>query len=352
MARFKAIIPGATGVVGKRLTEYLAARPEWEVIGVARRLPADAARGVHYIAADLTDADSSRGALASVSGITHVLYAARFDHDTRQPEPVEQNTRMLRNVVETVLDGQNALQHVHLVQGTKYYGSQLGPFKTPAREDDPRVAHANFYYDQEDYIIAHQRGSAWSWSASRPHGILDHDPRIARSLAKVIAVYAVIAKAQGAPLCFPGTPENFGAIYQCTDATLLAEAITWMATDPRCANQAFNITNGDFIRWKNLWPRIAAFFDMPAGPVRPIRLATEMADKAAQWRRIVERHGLATTRYEDLALWPYGDFVFTPHWDIMSATTKARLYGFHACRDTEMVFLDLFRSLRQARVIP
>ena len=31
-----------------------------------------------------------------------------------------------------------ALRRVVLVTGTKYYGSHLGPFKTPARESDPR----------------------------------------------------------------------------------------------------------------------------------------------------------------------------------------------------------------------
>lgn len=28
---------------------------------------------------------------------------------------------------------------VHLVQGSKYYGSELGPHKTPAKESDPRI---------------------------------------------------------------------------------------------------------------------------------------------------------------------------------------------------------------------
>jgi nucleoside-diphosphate-sugar epimerase len=352
MSRYKALIPGATGVVGQRLAEYLAADTDWEVVGIARRPPPGAAPGIGYLAADITDAEACRAALAPVSGVTHVLYAARHDFDTRQPEPVEANTQMLRNVLETVLAGDSALQHVHLVQGTKYYGSQLGPFKTPAREDDPRVPQESFYYDQEDYVIARQRAAAWTWSASRPHGILDSDPRIARGLAKVIAVYAVISKALGEPLCFPGTPENFDALYQCTDATLLAQAIAWMSTDAGCANQAFNITNGDYIRWRNLWPKIADFFEMEPGPVRTIRMAEAMADKAPVWREIVERHGLEPTPYEDLALWPYGDFVFTPGWDIMSATTKARLYGFDACLDTEDVFLGLFQALRDDRVIP
>ncbi len=61
---------------------------------------------------------------------------------------------------------------------------------------------------------------------------------------------------------------------------------------PACANQAYNVTNGDFIRWENLWPRFAEYFGMQAGPVKTVRLAQAMADKAPVWERIVARHGL------------------------------------------------------------
>ena len=35
-----------------------------------------------------------------------------------------------------------------------------------------------------------------------------------------------------------------------TDATSSRAATVWAATDPRCANQAFNIANGDLFRWE------------------------------------------------------------------------------------------------------
>jgi hypothetical protein len=44
----------------------------------------------------------------------------------------------------------------------------FGPFKTPARETDPRHLPPNFYYDQEDFLISQSRGKTWSWSALRP----------------------------------------------------------------------------------------------------------------------------------------------------------------------------------------
>jgi len=352
MARYKAVIPGATGMVGRRLAEHLAATGDWEVIGLARRPPAAAPDGIRHIAVDLTDAGACRDALSALKGVTHILYCARYDHDTRQPEPVDTNTAMLRHVVEAVETGDNALRHIHIVEGTKWYGSNLGPFKTPAREDDPRSLKGNFYYEQEDYLIGRQPEAGWSWSASRPHGILDHGLGIARNMTMVIGVYAAICREMGLPLCFPGTPENYRAVYQCTGATQLARAVAWMSTDPTCANQAFNINNGDYIRWCNLWPRLADYFGMAIGPVRTVKLADVMADKASVWQRIAERHDLRPTPYAQLALWPYGDFLFTPHWDIMSSTTKARQFGFNDVVDTEAYFIELLEVYRTARVLP
>jgi hypothetical protein len=66
--------------------------------------------------------------------------------------------------------------------------------------------------------------------------------------------------------------ETYTALYQCTDAALLARAVEWMATDPKCANQTLNITNGDLIRWQNVWPKFANFFGMELAPPRHINL--------------------------------------------------------------------------------
>jgi hypothetical protein len=103
------------------------------------------------------------------------------------------------------------------------------------------------------------------------------------NLTLAIAVYANICKALGLPLSFPGKPGAYTALYQCTDAALLAKAVGWMATDPKCANQAFNITNSDLIRWQNLWPKFAKFFGMELAPPRHINLARSLpATKATR----------------------------------------------------------------------
>ena len=67
---------------------------------------------------------------------------------------------------------------------------------------------------------------------------------------------------------------------------------------------------------------------------------------------IVARHALRPVAYKDTALWSYGDFVFTPGYDIMSDTLKLRQAGFDRCVDTEKMFIELFERLRAARVLP
>jgi hypothetical protein len=125
-----------------------------------------------------------------------------------------------------------------------------------------------------------------------------------------------------------------------------------MATEPRCANEPFNITNGDLIRWENFWPKLAAYFGMEVGPRQHIRLSEMMADKAPVWDRIVAEHDLQRIPYDQIVSWPYGDFVFGAGLDIISSMTKARRYGFHEVVDTEEMFFRIFDELRANKVIP
>ena len=172
------------------------------------------------------------------------------------------------------------------------------------------------------------------------------------NLVSVLGIYGSLLRELGQPFCFPGSLRCFESLFQVADAGLLARAAIWISITDSCANQAFNITNGDFIRWESLWPRFAGFFGLPVGPVKTVKLAQTMADKAPVWERIVEKYGLKPVPYAQIALWPYADFVFTPGYDIMSDTLKLRQTGFNNCLDTEKMFLDLFKKLRAAKVVP
>jgi nucleoside-diphosphate-sugar epimerase len=343
-----ALVTGATGVVGRNLIRHLNELAGWEVIGVSRRKPD--ARCTH-VAADLLDRADCDAKLGGLAQVTHLFHAAYAERPTLA-ELCEPNRAMLANALEAIEPAASGLQHVHIMQGTKYYGSHLGPFKTPAKESDARHLPPNFYYDLQDYVVGRQQGKAWSWSAARPHAVIGFALGNPMNLSTVIAVYASICKELGVPLAFPGAKDAYSALYQCTDAELLARAMVWMATSPACANEAFNITNGDLIRWENAWPRFAQAFGIEPGAPRRISLAQTMADKAPLWQAIVEKHRLKPYRYAEIVSWRYGDFVFATDYDVISDMGKARRYGFCESLDTERRFLEIFESYRRERIIP
>src|SRR3954462_10187488 len=111
MGRFRAVVAGASGVVGRRLAEHLITR-DWDVIGLSRRLPDGAS--FPTLSVDLTDAADCLQKLAGVSDVTHILYAGRYTHDG-SPEPIEINTAMLANLVDVVEPRNKGLQHIHMV---------------------------------------------------------------------------------------------------------------------------------------------------------------------------------------------------------------------------------------------
>jgi nucleoside-diphosphate-sugar epimerase len=350
MTKRKALIAGATGVVGRNLLRHLLRTGEWEIVAVSRRKP-DVEGAYTHVGVDLMNAAECKGKLGHLSDVTHIFFAALAANREIAQAAID-NLALLRNLVEAVEPVAGGLEHIHAMHGTKWYGMHLGPFKTPAREDDPRHLPPNFYYDQWDYLVERQKGKRWSYSSARPHAISGFAVGNHSNLTMVIAIYAAICKELGLPLCHPGTPGNYTALYQCTDTGLLARAMVWMATTPNCANQAFNITNGDLIRWEHSWPRIARYFGMEMGPRRNISLVKFMADKGPVWDRIVARHGLRPFAYKDIVSWAYGDFVFTPEYDVISSTSKARRYGFHECVDTDEMFVRLWNEMRADRIIP
>jgi nucleoside-diphosphate-sugar epimerase len=345
-----AVIAGATGAVALRLVEHLDASG-WEVVGLCRR-PALAHGRVRYLGVDLLDGPAVAQALQGVPKATHVFYSARAKFGEGGVESVDENVAMLRNVLDAAEASCPGLAHVHLVEGGKWYGLHLGAYPTPAKEDDERHIPPNFYYDQEDLLRSRQAGKRWSWSASRPNVICDFAPGRARNIISIVGAYAAICRELGVRLDFPGHQDQFRSLTEVTDAGLLARGLAFMATEPACRNQAFNITNGDVFRWQRLWPRIADAFKMAPGVVRTITLADWMREADKVWQRIVEKHGLQPSRLDDIAQWTFADWLFRQTYDIVSSTTKLRRAGFHEAIDTEEMFLDQLARYREARILP
>ncbi|MNS85346.1 hypothetical protein D3C72_1192080 [compost metagenome] len=209
-----------------------------------------------------------------------------------------------------------------------------------------------FNIDQQQFLEQQQENKNWTWSALRPSvvgGVALGNPM---NLAVAIAVYATMSKELGIPLRFPGKLGAYNSLLEMTDAGLLAKATVWAATDPACANQVFNITNGDLFRWSELWPKIATYFELDVAPPLPMSLVTIMSDKENLWNKLINKYTLANTPYKDVSSWTFSDFVFSWDYDVFADSSKARRFGFHEYIDTEEMFVSLFNELRSRKIIP
>jgi nucleoside-diphosphate-sugar epimerase len=350
VAHRHALIAGATGIVGTRVAERLQGNG-WDVTGLCRR-PPESKLPYRLVPVDLTDAADCRAKLAPLRTVTHLFYAARYDHPEGTSESVDVNAAMLANLIDALEPVARGLQHVHLVHGTKYYGHMLGPLKLPLTEESPRASSENFYFAHEDFVREASRGKSWAYSTSRPHTFCDPDPAEPRNAALLIAVYASLARALDLPLDFPGSERSFHARTQFTFVPMLARAIEWMAGEPRCANQSYNITNGDSPRWSELWPRFAAYFGVEAGGPTRTRLEDHVAGRDGVWQKLVRERGLAPGPLSERVLWPYADYLFAPEWDIISSNAKARRDGYGETVDSAEMFAGLFDRFRDEKIIP
>ena len=105
------------------------------MVGIGRRASAPSAH-VRHLELDLTDPGACARAAHELPAADVVFFAAYAP----RPSPAEEvapNLAMLSNLVEAVEPRSPALRRAVLLQGSKWYGSHLGPYKTPADEDDP-----------------------------------------------------------------------------------------------------------------------------------------------------------------------------------------------------------------------
>ena len=192
MATKTALVVGARGVIGGNLIRHLEREGGWDVIGLSRRGGADSGP-VRHLAVDLLDRDDALAKLSELSDVTHIFYAAYQDRPT-WAELVGPNLAMLTNVVDAIEPVAPALEHISLMQGYKVYGAHLGPFATPAKEDDPPHMPPEFNVDQQQFLERRQTGASWTWSALRPSVVAGVGLGNPMNLAMVIAVYASISK--------------------------------------------------------------------------------------------------------------------------------------------------------------
>lgn len=261
---------------------------------------------------------------------------------------------MLANLLEAL--GDEHLEHVTLMQGTKAYGAHLGqPIRVPAREDEPHRQHANFYWEQQDLLAARAAAAGFGWTIFRPQIVLGLASGSAMNPVAALGAFALLRRERGLPLVFPGHPH---VLHECTDARLLARAIEWAWGEPAANGEAFNVTNGDVTVWSELFPALARSFGMELGEPAALRPSVEMPALADTWSQLAERHGLREPDLDRLIglSWQYSDFLWAsptlPERPALVSTIKLRQLGFGDCIDTEQSLLELLDAYRDANYFP
>ena len=351
MARKTALVIGGLGVIGRNLINHLSAQDDWDIVAVSRRTPdEEMAKKAKFISCDLLDIKQAEQKLAGLVDVTH-MFCCALDGGIDATN-TEQNRLLVANPVTVISGVAKNLERVVLQEGSKAYGRQLGPFKTPAFESDSRHMPPNFYYEQEDFLIEFQKGKNWTWAVLRPEAVCGFAVGNPMNLIMCFGVYAAISKELGMPLKYPGHLGGFDAINQVTDSGLLARMTVWSATSPNAGNEIFNITNGDGFRYVNVWPDWAKQFGMEVAMPQRIISSDVMTDKAPVWERIVAKHGLVPLPFEQTAGWPYFDFNMDTSWDVLMSDAKRIDRGFTEMVDTEAMFLRLFAEFRERKVLP
>ncbi|MFD1560086.1 SDR family oxidoreductase [Paraburkholderia silviterrae] len=356
----KVLVAGASGLIGVAAIEAFLSSG-WDVVGISRRKPElPSGRDFEFIPVDLRNGSAARAALATLAGITHVAYAAIYENagdlvsGWSNAEQIEINNAMLRNVIEPLVSGKPALKHVSILQGTKAYGVHLHPIAVPARESDPRDDHANFFFDQQDYLSATAAQHGFTYTVLRPQLVTGKTPG-ALNVLPAIGVYAAIRREKGEPFSFPGGPSF---VWEMADADLVAQVMVWAAQAPQAANEIFNVTNGDVFEWRSVWPAMARTLGVQTGGDEPVSVTQYIRENADVWAKIVARHGLASG---DLRAFvgqgdQHADFAFAygaPAGPVAFVSTiKLRKAGFNAAIDTRDAFCAALQSFIDRKLLP
>lgn len=341
------LVVGAHGVAGAAATHQLLSTGR--TVTTLGRRPGPASGDRIHLRADLLDLDSiPRGALADVSAVVYAGYAERPTFG----ETTELNARMLAGLLEALeRDGARPDRFV-LIGGGKSYGEHLGPYRTPAKESDPRLLGPILYNPQEDLVQAGASHFGWSWTVLRPDGIFGHSLGSPMNILTGVAAFATLSKEQGVPLRFPGSLGGWDALHQATDSRLLARAVDWALDSASASNQIFNVTNGDNFRWRHLWADIAGFFQMPVADPQPLNLSDHMSGLAYAWRDTADRHDLRVRELDDFVRWPFVQGWLDTGFDMVQSTVKIRQAGFGDAIDSHVSMLGHLEQLARDGFIP
>lgn len=356
------LVLGATGLVGLAAARHFAGRPGCRVTAVSRTRSPLLPGGIEHLGLDLADTAATAAAFGAMHSVTHVVHAAVQEHADlvagwTDAEHVARNARMLANVLAPLTRAAAGLRHVVALQGPKAYGVHVRPLPVPAREGrDERRDVPNFYWPQQDELIARQHGQRWHWTIFRPVMVVGEAIGGSMNLVATLGVYAALMREQGRELPYPGA---VGLIKQPSDVDLIARAIDWAGEHPAAADEVFNIDNGEVFGFETVWPAIADAFGMQPAAPRALQLAQFLPAQAAAWDRVRARHDLrapalapflgSSPMLADFSMGAGPNGLARP---AIVSSVKLRQAGFHDTLDSETMFRTWIQRYQQHRLLP
>ena len=375
-----ALVTGGNGITGSAITEYLVShttKDQWSKIIVtsrsAPRLPLNDPRLI-FVALDFTRSakDLAKEMRACCSDTTHAFFSS-YLHRDEFADLVSANCSLLENFLTALTDVAPSFRNFTLQTGGKHYNLHLHPVSTPVREDDPvqEGSVENFYHWQQALLASRQKGSTWTYNVIRPQAIIGvaYGPNGMNS-ALCFAVYFTICSYMNLEAHMLTNERNWGGAEDVSSAQLIADLSLYAATTPRCANEAFNATNGDTFVWRYFWPRLAVHFDARASAshtfakgsditVVPGTFAQETSftewakDKSQVWEEICDVRGCPEAKSTfDSATWAYQDWVFRRSWTATLSMNKAWKYGWKGWADSYDCFIETFLRFENMGIIP
>lgn len=242
------------------------------------------------------------------------------------------NERLLTNTLDSLHAADATLEHVTLFQGMKYYGADLGRFRTPAREDDARLPLPHFHFRQQDVVERLARRTGIRDTVLRPEGAWRRSAGTPMNILMAIAVYVSITRHLGLPLRVPG--------------------LLWAGDASSASDGAFNVTNGDVYRWRQMWEAISDNYRIRLAEPQEIPLTSTMASHRDTWSDIVDAYDLRRTDWDQLVDWRFTDVIFGSSFDGINSTIKIRHAGFTDCVESTARVLELLDALAADHIHP
>lgn len=395
-----AIVTGATGILGREVVQEMSRSPlTWPTVhALSRSKKEPYADNVIHNHIDLSDSvDDMTKELKKVSG-EYLFYTAYVEKGSEQ-ESWNVNGDMLEKFLQALekTGASKKLQRIILVTGCKQYGVHLGQVKNPMEESDPWLRDEkyppNFYYRQQDILHSYCKRHSIEWVVTYPNDVIGFAKGNFMNLATSLGLYVAVSKEMGGgEIEWPGSEWFYTGFDSFTYSKLHAQFCLWAALEPRAANQAFNVVDGDVTSWQTLFPKVANYLGarvkpdqfknsapLPnsmdllkeppivdlaeelglAGKVGPskveqrINLAKWSQQKEVQqaWAKLADKEGLEKDVFEK-ATWAFLDFVLGRNYNLVISMSKARRLGWTGYIDSWDALETTFDELVAAKVLP